>query len=337
MDDTLKRKLAALADSPVLWDCPLREYTSFAIGGPATALITVEELAELQRLLAFLGEQKLPWRMIGKGTNLLVSDAGFDGVILILGKGFARISQLRTELNSVPQRARIVTDDAVAEAGEGIIVQAGAGCSLARLVNWCGDQGFTGLEFAAGIPGTIGGAVIMNAGAWGGEIAGVLASVTVVTPTGEIRTLPRAELDFGYRVWHDYLSQSQTGAETIGDGAVRPIVVGVELSLAVGNTERVRNLCQSYRKQRRMKQPKQEPNAGSFFKNPEGDAAGRLIEASGLKGMKVGSAMVSPVHANFLVNCGGATAADVVELMKKVQATVQSNSGVLLEPEVHFL
>ncbi len=348
MDDTLKRKLAALADSPVLWDCPLRDYTSFAIGGPATALITVEGLAELQRLLAFLGEQKIPWRMIGRGTNLLVRDAGFDGVVLILGKGFAKI---------------IVTDEAVPEAGDGVVVQAGAGCSLARLVNWCGEKGFTGLEFAAGIPGTIGGAVVMNAGAWGGEIAGVLASVTVVTPTGAIRTLPRAELDFGYRVWHDYLvpygsvsyfshkemncerhlssssgwSRSPAGAQASGDGAGRVIVVGVELSLAVGDGERIRNLCQSYREQRRMKQPKKEPNAGSFFKNPQGDAAGRLIEASGLKGMKVGGAMVSPVHANFLVNCGGATASDVVELMKKVQATVQSNSGVLLEPEVHFL
>jgi UDP-N-acetylmuramate dehydrogenase len=322
VDGTVKKKLAALADSPVLWDCPLREYTSFAIGGPATALITVEGLAELQRLLAFLGEQKIAWRMIGKGTNLLVSDAGFDGVILTLGKGFAKI---------------IVIDEAVPGAGNGIVVQAGAGCSLARLVNWCGEQGFSGLEFAAGIPGTIGGAVIMNAGAWGDDIAGVLASVTVVTPMGEIRTLPRAELDFGYRIWHDYLSQLQRGPKTPGDGAVRLIVVGVELSLAVGDGEQIRNLCQSYREQRRMKQPKQDPSAGSFFKNPEGDAAGRLIEASGLKGMKVGGAMVSPVHANFLVNCGGATAADVLELMKKVQATVQSNSGVLLEPEVHFL
>ena len=337
MDDGLKRRLAALAESPVLWDCPLREYTSFAIGGPATALITVEGLAELQRLLAFVREQKIAWRMIGRGTNLLVSDAGFDGVIFILGKGFARISQLRTEPNSVQQGTKLVIDEAGSEAGEGIIVQAGAGCSLARLVNWCGDQGLTGLEFAAGIPGTIGGAVIMNAGAWGGEIAGVLASVTVVTPTGEVRTLPRAELDFGYRIWHDYLRQLQTGAETPGHGAVRPIVVGVELSLAAGDGEQIRNLCQSYREQRRMKQPKQEPSAGSFFKNPEGDAAGRLIEASGLKGMKVGGAMVSPVHANFLVNCGGATAADVVELMKKVQETVQRDSGILLEPEVHFL
>jgi len=337
VDDGLKRRLAALANSPVLWDCPLREYTSFAIGGPAAALITVEGLAELQRLLAFVREQKVAWRMIGRGTNLLVSDAGFEGVIFILGKGFARISQLRTEPNSVPQGRKVVIDEAGSEARDGIIVRAGAGCSLARVVNWCGDQGFTGLEFAAGIPGTIGGAVIMNAGAWGSEMAGVLASVTVVTPGGEIRTLPRTELDFGYRIWHDYFNRLRAVEKTPGHTTAGWIVVGVELSLAAGEAARVRNLCQSYRERRRMKQPKNVPSAGSFFKNPEGDAAGRLIEASGLKGMKVGGAMVSPVHANFLVNCGGATAADVVALMQKVQAAVRRDSGVLLEPEVHFL
>jgi len=311
VDGTLKKKLAALADSPVLWDCPLRDYTSFAIGGPATALITVEGLAELQRLLVFLGEQKIAWRMIGKGTNLLVSDAGFAGVILILGKGFATI-------------------EPVSESVDGIVVHAGAGVSLARLVGWCGDQGFTGLEFAAGIPGTVGGAVIMNAGAWGREMADILKSVTVVTPAGEILVLPRTELDFGYRIWHNSFHENRSGK-------LSRVVAGVELHLTAGDPEQIRDLCRSYREKRRMKQPGKEPNAGSFFKNPQGDAAGRLIEASGLKGMKVGGAMVSPVHANFLVNCGGATAADVVALMKKVQATVQRDSGILLEPEVHFL
>jgi UDP-N-acetylmuramate dehydrogenase len=197
-------------------------------------------------------------------------------------------------------------------------------------VGWCGDQGFTGLEFAAGIPGTVGGGVIMNAGAWGGEMGDVLASVTVVTPAGEILVLPRTELDFGYRIWHNSFHEKMSGESG-------RVAVGVKLHLAAGDPERIRGLCRYYREKRRMKQPGKEPNAGSFFKNPPGDAAGRLIEASGLKGMKVGGAMVSPVHANFLVNCGGATADDVLELMKKVQATVQSNSGVLLEPEVHFL
>lgn len=311
MDDDLKRKLAALVDGPVLWDCPLREYTSFAIGGPAAALVMVETPVELQRLLVFLGEQKIAWRIIGKGTNLLVSDSGFDGVILILGKGFATI-------------------ELVSESVDRMVVHAGAGVSLARLVGWCGDQGCAGLEFTAGIPGTVGGAVMMNAGAWGREMADVLASVTVVTPAGEILVLPRTELDFGYRIWHNSVQEKM-------GGGLGPVVAGVALHLAAGDPERIRGLCRSYREKRRIRQPGKEPNAGSFFKNPQGAAAGRLIEASGLKGMKVGGAMVSPVHANFLVNCGGATAADVVALMKKVQTAVHRDSGILLEPEVHFL
>lgn len=312
MDGVLKKALGMLVSSPVLWDCPLRNYTSFAIGGPAAALITVKDLAELQRLILFLEEQKVQWRIIGKGTNLLVSDAGFDGVILLLGKGFGTI----------------VRGDAAKNGG--VIVRAGASCSLARLGGWCVDQGLSGLEFAAGIPGTVGGAVIMNAGAWGGELADVLASVTFVTSSGQVCTLPRADLKFGYRIWHDYYhAKKQAGAVWV--------VVGVELHCMAADQEQIRGLCQSYREKRQVKQPKGEPNAGSFFKNPEGDAAGRLIEASGLKGLRVGGAMVSPVHANFLVNCGGATAGDVLELMEKVRLKVQEDSGVVLVPEVHFI
>ncbi|MBA3006924.1 MAG: UDP-N-acetylmuramate dehydrogenase [Proteobacteria bacterium] len=308
MGSELRKELASLVSSPVLWDCPLSGYTSFAIGGPAAALITVEELAELQRLLVFFKKQKIQWRVIGRGTNLLVSDTGFDGVVLILGKGFTSIARR----------------DGV-ENGGGVI-QVGAACSLTRLVDWCVDQSLSGVEFTAGIPGTIGGAVIMNAGAWGRELAEVLVSVTCINSSGQVCTLPRAELEFGYRTWHDHYRTEKDR-----------VVVGVELQCVVADQDQIRNLCQSYRAKRRMKQPKGEPNAGSFFKNPEGDAAGRLIEASGLKGLRVGGAMVSPVHANFLVNSGGATAADVLELMEKVRLKVQEDSGIVLEPEVHFL
>ena len=337
MEVELKRKLESLVSSPVLWDCPLCDYTSFAIGGPAMALVTVEEMSELQRVLVFLQEQKILWRIIGKGTNLLVNDRGFAGVILILGKGFGTISQLKTELNVVPPPTENISANSRLAVSEGPVLQVGAGCSLARLVSWCTDQGLTGLEFAAGIPGTVGGAVIMNAGAWGCEMAGVLVSVTVITPAGEIRTLPRAELDFGYRIWHDFSKRLPSVGVTGEERGARLVVVGVELQLASGDQEQIRSLCQSYREKRRLNQPNKECSAGSFFKNPKGDAAGRLIEASGLKGVRVGGAMVSPVHANFLVNSGGATAEDVVMLMKKVQAAVQKDSGILLEPEVHFL
>ncbi len=337
MNGELRRVLASLVRGPVLWDCPLREYTSFAIGGPALALVTVEELPELQRVLVFLREQKIPWRMIGKGTNLLVNDRGFAGVILILGKGFGAIGEVGKRFDHEPSVPENDGHDSPWAVSDGSVLQVGAGCSLARLVGWCTDQGLSGLEFAAGIPGTVGGAVIMNAGAWGREMAGVLVSVTVVSPAAEIRTLPRAELDFGYRIWHGS-SRWLGGAGDPGEETVaKLVVVGVELRLTPGDQGQIGALCQSYREQRRVKQPNRECSAGSFFKNPEGDAAGRLIEASGLKGARVGGAMVSPVHANFLVNSGGATAEDVVTLMKKVQAAVWKDTGILLEPEVHFL
>ena len=312
MDGVLKKALASLASSPVLWDCPLCDYTSFAIGGPATALIVVEELTELQRLLLFCGEHAIQWRIIGRGTNLLVSDAGFDGVILLLGKGFGAISR------------------GEAAKSEGVVIQTGAACSLTRLGGWCIDQGISGLEFVTGIPGTIGGAVIMNAGAWGRELADVIISVTVVSSSGQVCTLPRSGLKFGYRIWHDH-KHVEKGPE------VTWVLIGVELQGVMADQEQVRSLCQSYHQKRQIKQPKGVPNAGSFFKNPPGDAAGRLIEASGLKGLRVGGAMVSPVHANFLVNSGGATAANVLELMEKVREKVRVDSGIVLEPEVHFL
>jgi UDP-N-acetylmuramate dehydrogenase len=311
MDAALKQVLASLTSSPVLWDCPLCDYTSFAIGGPATALIVVEELAELQRLLLFLGEHKIPWRIIGRGTNLLVSDGGFAGIILLLGKGFGACN--RTLSGSTEKNA-------------GVVIKVGAACSLTRLSGWCIDQGISGLEFVTGIPGTVGGAVIMNAGAWGHELADVIASVTVITSSGQVSTLSRPELKFGYRKWHDH--------EQAEDERV---LIEVELQGVKADREQIRSLCQSYHQKRQIKQPKGVPSAGSFFKNPPGDAAGRLIEASGLKGLKVGGAMVSPVHANFLVNSGGATAANVLELMEMVQVKVQADSGIMLEPEVHFL
>jgi UDP-N-acetylmuramate dehydrogenase len=311
MDSATKQELAKLASGPVRWECPLCDYTSFGIGGPAAALIVVESLAELQGVLLFLQTRTIPWRIIGKGSNLLVSDGGFDGVILLLGAGFAAISD----------EDGVQVDD--------VIMRVGAACSLSRLVNWCGEQGVSGFEFAAGIPGTIGGAVIMNAGAWGRELADGLVSVTMVTASGHVCSRPRSELDFGYRIWHDYDRNDE-----------KQVVVGVALQGKKADPEQIKSLCRSYRQQRQEKQPKgllDARSAGSFFKNPPGDAAGRLIEASGLKGLAVGGALVSPVHANFLVNSGGATAANVMELMKRVQDKVYADSGILLEPEVHFL
>ncbi len=317
MDAGVRARLKAVAKGQVLWDCPLREYTSLAIGGPATALIIVENVAELQALLIFFREERVPWRIIGKGTNVLVSDAGFAGVILLLGTGFAEIASQETV-------------DTVHAIGSEVIIKAGAACSLARLVAWCTDHSLAGIEIAVGIPGTIGGAVVMNAGAWGGDMAAVVHSVSFVDPCGQMHTRLRSELSFGYRIWHEYQRVHEKGN---GDW----VLLGVELCCKRANQQQIRERCQGYHHQRQAKQPKGEASAGSFFKNPPGDAAGRLIESCGLKGLQVGGAKVSPVHANFIVNCGGATAGQVIALMEKIQRKVREESGILLEPEVHFL
>ncbi|MBU0944352.1 MAG: UDP-N-acetylmuramate dehydrogenase [Proteobacteria bacterium] len=308
MEQQLKNRLSSLAVNLIQWDCSLAPYTSFGIGGAASALVTVESVAELERLLQFFVENNLNWRLIGRGTNLLVADHGFAGVILILGKGLSRIVLQKEE-----------------QSGQ-VVVQVGAGCSLARLLAWCVEQGLSGLEFVSGIPGSVGGAVVMNAGAWGGEIADVIAALTVVSPLTGMEILEREELDFSYRLWQN---QGHNGAARM--------VVAADLQLRRGIKEEIAGRCRRYLQQRLEKQPKGLKNAGSFFKNPPGDSAGRLIEASGLKGKSCGGAMISPVHANFLVNSGQATAKDVLLLMEIVREKVEKESGVRLETEVHFL
>lgn len=305
MDTIFKDALCRIALNPVQWNCPLRGYTSFAIGGPAEALVTVEERRELQDLLSFFRRNGLQWRVIGRGTNLLVPDSGFDGVIVVLGNGFKDIG---------------LEDD-----GTSVLVRVGGGCGLTRLSGWCIKRGLSGLEFACGIPGTVGGAVVMNAGAWGDELADVLTSVTVMTAAGA-KEIERRTMHFSYRCWQDHVG-----------GVEGEVVTEVEMRLLRADPDAVRRRCSEHLARRRARQPKGQPNAGSFFKNPLGDSAGRLIEKSGCKGMRIGGAMVSPVHANFLVNTGDATAADVKELMEKVRQMVVKDSGIMLDPEVHFL
>jgi UDP-N-acetylmuramate dehydrogenase len=306
MDPAIREELSRIVTAPVQWDCPLAGYTSFAIGGPAEALAKVRDRRELAALLAFLGRTRVPWRIIGRGTNLLVRDEGFAGVIILLGNGFRQMEFGHCRAGSC-------------------MVALGAGCSLAKTAAVCMDRGLTGLEFAGGIPGTVGGAVIMNAGAWGGDMAAVIRTVTVLGPEGE-RVLCRDSLDFGYRCWRDF---PEFGG--------RAVVVAVELELKVDDPQEIRRRHAAMQARRRAGQPPGQGNAGSFFKNPADDAAGRLIEAAGLKGTRVGGAMVSERHANFLVNTGGATAADVLTLMRLVQDKVRQDSGIELEPEVHFL
>ncbi len=307
MNISQKEALAALVSHPVKWNCLLNQYTSFFIGGPADAVVTVDRRGELSRLLKFFAREKVQWWIIGRGTNLLVKDTGFPGVILILGKEYRAVSK-------------------VFESGQGEIgIKAGGGCSLGRLSLNCIDRGITGLEFASGIPGTVGGAVIMNAGAWGDELSTKIENITLATADGE-QTIVRKDLDFGYRCWNNY--------GKFGDKA---IVEEVEFRLRRGDPGEIKERCRILQEKRRKNQPAGYANAGSFFKNPSNGSAGRLIEASGLKGTKIGGAMVSEKHANFLINHGDATAADVVALMRSVQKKVKEDCGIDLEPEVHFI
>lgn len=312
MNQDQQTRLSELVNQPVHWQCPLDRFTSFSIGGPAEAVVQVESPEELQELLTFLKEERVAWRVIGRGTNLLVKDEGFAGIILVLAGSFKGVQK------QVIKNIEDGKDDTVR-------VRVGAGYSLVKLAVNCMEWGLTGLEFACGIPGTLGGAVMMNAGAWGGEMSSIVHSVTLMTAEGEKRCIGD-ELDFSYRCWNGFLNY-------LGQA----VVTEVELKLTAGNPADIKQYCRELQEARKKIQSCAFPNAGSFFKNPANDSAGRLIDSCGLKGATIGGAMVSEHHGNFLVNKGGATAADVLELMKMVQAKVQDDRGVLLEPEVHLI
>ncbi|MCP4343642.1 MAG: UDP-N-acetylmuramate dehydrogenase [Desulfobulbaceae bacterium] len=307
MNRAQHEKITALVSQPVSWQCRLDSYTSLSIGGPAEAVVKVDKRSELQSLLAFLAEDNIAWRVVGRGTNLLVRDEGFAGVIVILGTEF------KTALRQP------------AKEGDKVIVRVGAGHALAQFSSRCTEWGLTGIEFGCGIPGTMGGAVIMNAGAWGGEMSSIVESVRLTTAQGEER-LVRNGLNFSYRSWNGF-------APYLG----KAVISEVELELETGDPVAIRQYCGELQNRRKKTQGCKYPNAGSFFKNPANDSAGRLIDSSGLKGTIIGGAMISEHHGNFLVNRGGATAADVLNLMKIVQARVKVDSGVSLEPEIHLI
>ena len=278
---------------------PMKNHTTFRIGGPADALAlpkTPEEVAEVVR---FCHEHAQPYYVLGNGSNLLVSDEGYRGLVLQLYRNFNDI-----QVN-----------------GETITVQSGA--MLAAVARTAYQTGLTGLEFASGIPGTIGGAVVMNAGAYGGEMKNVLKEVTVLTKEGEVLVIPAKALELGYRT------------------SVIPkngwIVLGAVLQLKKGDQEQILARMEELKEQRITKQPLDLPSAGSTFKRPEGYFAGKLIMDAGLRGFTVGGAQVSEKHCGFVVNRGDATAADVWELICEVKRRVKEKTGVELEPEVKLL
>ncbi len=277
---------------------PMKRHTSFRAGGEAKWFAIPETAEELKAVLAACQKADIPWYVVGNGSNLLVSDQGFPGVIISTAK-FDKLEVV------------------------GETVTAGAGVLLSKLANTAYKAGLTGLEFAAGIPGSVGGAAVMNAGAYGGEMKHVLKSVTVLTKEGEVKTLPAEELELGYRT------------------SVIPkcgyLVLEAEFALKEGNPEEIKAVMDDLAGRRKDKQPLEYPSAGSTFKRPEGYFAGKLIEDAGLKGFSVGGAEVSEKHAGFVINKNDATASDIYNLCKEVERRVLETFGVTLEMEVKLL
>jgi UDP-N-acetylmuramate dehydrogenase len=296
----LLRELQTLVARPLAWDVPLAARASLKIGGPAEVLATVSDCQEISQVLTFARDNNLPWRILGKGSNVLISDDGLAGITLILGESFRRLEK------SGP-----------------LEITAGAASALAAVSRFCQEQGLAGLEFAAGIPGSVGGAVLMNAGAFGGQIADCLCAIDLCSADGPRRLQGIEELRFAYRAWLD-------AAKWRGQA----VIVAARFALRPDELAAIAARMESYQRQRHERQPHGVMSVGSFFKNPPGDSAGRLIDACGLKGLRVGNAMVSPMHANFLVNTGAATAADMRELARQVREAVFNHHGVRLEEEV---
>ena len=290
---------AGCTQRPLLPAEPMTKHTSFHIGGPAELMAQPQSEAELQSLLLKAAEAAVPVTLVGNGSNLLVRDKGIRGLVIKLG------SMLRDIKVS------------------GNVLTFGSGVSLAQASKKAAELGLSGMEFAVGIPGSIGGAVYMNAGAYDGEMSKVVKSVRVMNAAGEVSELSADELDFGYR--HSALQ---------GSGK---IVTSVTVELAAGDKQAIAEKMADFSNRRITKQPLELPSAGSMFKRPPGYFAGTLIDQTGLKGYTVGGAQVSTKHAGFVVNIGGATAADVLQLISDVQAKVFAAHGVHLEPEVLVL
>ncbi len=294
-----QRFIEILNENQILEAEPMSRHTTFRIGGPAELFLVPKSTEEIAGIFKICREEGIPWFVLGNGSNLLVSDKGYQGVVIQLYKGFGEVKV------------------------QGCQITAQAGALLSQIAAAAREESLTGFEFAGGIPGTLGGAVVMNAGAYGGEMKDVIKEVTVLTREGEIRTLQAEELAMGYRT------------SAIKEAGY--IVLSAVLSLEKGDKEQIKARMQELAGMRSSKQPLQYPSAGSTFKRPEGYFAGKLIMDSGLRGYQVGGAQVSEKHCGFVINTGNATARDVRNLMADVQRIVEEKYGVKLEPEVKFL
>ena len=291
--------LKIMSEEQVKTEEPMKNHTTFRVGGPAEFFVMPRSAEEVKKVIDLCRRESFPYYIIGNGSNLLVSDQGYRGVVLQIYK---EMSYIEVEEN---------------------VVVAQAGALLSAIANKALENGLTGFEFAAGIPGTLGGACVMNAGAYGGEMKDVLEEVTVLTEEGEVLIIPKENLELGYRT--SIIARKGY------------IVLEARIQLREGEKEAIKSLMEELKDKRVSKQPLEYPSAGSTFKRPEGYFAGKLIQDAGLRGFSVGGAQVSEKHCGFVINRENATAADVAELMRQVSARVEEEFGVKLEPEVKRL
>jgi UDP-N-acetylmuramate dehydrogenase len=300
LSDELLQKLKNVIPEPrLLLNEPLSKHTTFKIGGPADYLVLPASMDEISAIMILTKQYNVPVTVLGNGSNILVRDKGIKGLVL----------KFESEMSYIKH--------------DGPVVIAGAGALLADVSCYAARYGLSGMEFAIGIPGSIGGAVFMNAGAYSGEMCQVVVAVSGVCPDGSIKRFLHSELAFGYR--HSIF---QNNGCIIGE---------VELKLQKQEKPDIAKKMDEYTMRRETKQPLEMPSAGSTFKRPPGNFAGTLIEQAGLKGLQVGGAQVSMKHAGFVINAGGATAEDVLLLIEEVQRRVYENSGVMLHPEVRII
>lgn len=300
MKENMKNRFETiLGQDRILMEEPMKKHTTFRLGGPADFFLCPSDVNQIPEIIHICREEGIPWFVLGNGSNLLVSDQGYRGVVIQIYKNMNQITV------------------------EGTRIYAQAGALLSAVSKKAMEAGLTGMEFASGIPGTLGGAAVMNAGAYGGEMKDILVSVTVLTDEGEQKVLKVEDLNLGYRT--SVIKEKDY------------IVLDVVLQLQVGDRDAIRNRMEELKVQRVTKQPLEYPSAGSTFKRPEGYFAGKLIEDAGLRGYRVGGAQVSEKHCGFVINTGDATTSDVVQLIHDVQNIIWNKFKIKLEPEVKFL
>lgn len=299
MAENMINKIIALTAGKVLVNEPLSKHTTWRVGGVADVFVMPEKVNEVQTIIRFARKENIPLTIIGNGSNLLVRDNGIRGITLKIGPMLGKYTV------------------------EGLTIKAEAGLPLPKLVQIATDASISGFEFAVGIPASIGGAAVMNAGAHGGAMEQIIQEVKVVTFEGELISLPVDELGYGYRK-----SNLQNGQD---------VVVEITYLGKLGNKEEIKQRTKELLIKRKGIQPLHNPNAGSVFKNPSDDAAGRLIESAGCKGMKVGGAEVSHQHANFIINTKHATAQDILKLIEEVKKAVSTKFGINLQTEIRVI